>query len=220
MTFEALSQEICRAMENIGYERVASLAFKARWSPKDVQHFVYFLEQRKERHILNGSFGMRNEEAEKFGVLSIRNYGGEIFKIWEHNETIDCSMRADLGRLSRRHWPLPLMDVAPHLSARQLRDYFTNWLIPEARQIATADQFMALLVDDRPLLPWVTCNGALRAAQIVALGCLSGANKAEIECLLKDRHVRIANGLSKTSHFRSSPSAFIRQLLNDWHGGS
>jgi hypothetical protein len=49
--------------------------YKALWSTSEVEHFIYFSQNPKQKTVVMGQFGIRNPEVEAFGITAIRKYG-------------------------------------------------------------------------------------------------------------------------------------------------
>jgi hypothetical protein len=198
-----------------GYKQVDASVYKALWSTDEVEHFIYLFENMKAgSNLLKPDFGIRNPGAEAFSVHSIRKYGGELFSIWKHNEATSCTMGFSFARLEPASWP------ASNLSGQRLIDTFersvTERLLPFVRHITTFEKLLQLLVSDEPMFPWAGCNGAIRAAQIVALAGHLGIDPSEVSTWLECRLLNVANGLSKTSELRSDPKSYLARVQNDW----
>jgi len=104
--------------------------------------------------------------------------------------------------------------------AEYLRDFMIDRLIPTVAQTTTLEKFLSLLASDMSCCPWLASNGAIRAAQIVALARQIGLDADHIHGLLESRKVLIAHGVSKTSEMRANPAAYIDRLIDDWTVGS
>jgi hypothetical protein len=76
-----------------------------------------------------------------------------------------------------------------------------------------------LLAADMSYCPWAASNGAIRAAQIVALASQIGLGSTHIRTMLELRKPLIANGVSKISEMRANPTAYLDRLLEDWAAG-
>jgi hypothetical protein len=92
--------------------------------------------------------------------------------------------------------------------------------MPTVGKITTLETFLSLLIADMACCPWAGSNGAIRAAQIVALGGQIGLNAGDIRGMLESRKTLIAHGISKSSEMRAAPAAYIDRILDDWTAGS
>src|SRR5262245_49837430 len=92
-------------LQQAGYAKVDILTYKARWSSKDVEHFIYFEEGGKTKGLFSGSFGIRNGDAEAFSVNAIRRYSGEFhFQVLRYDQRTTCTMRFPFGFLVPPLW--------------------------------------------------------------------------------------------------------------------
>src|SRR5437879_5322045 len=140
-----LETAVTPELEGLGYKKIDASVYKAVWSTDDVEHFVYLSENKKITLVLSADFGMRNPEAEAFSVRSIRTYGGELFKVWEHTETTSCAMRFSFGRLQPENWPIQVRNFSSLQIARQLSAFIADRLLPVVKHINTLEKLLALL---------------------------------------------------------------------------
>jgi len=82
------------------------------------------------------------------------------------------------------------------------------------------DEFLELLVADKSYYPWPGSNGAIRAAQVVAVAGQIGLKEDFVRTMLEPRLQLIAAGLSKTSEMRANPKAYVERILDDWKSWS
>jgi hypothetical protein len=209
-----------------GYECVGEGVYRALWSTLDVEHFIYIfgdlgdLDDPERRDTLTGDFGIRNQVAEAFSCNAIHAYGGEIFRLFKCAEPTSCAMRFSFARLEPSRWPIPRRDFLGKEIAERFRGFIAGRLIPTIGRVVTLGDLLGLLVADMSYFPWIGSNGAIRAAQIVALAGQIGLGATNIRAMVESRKSLIARGGSKTSELRANPTGYIDRLLDDWAAGS
>jgi hypothetical protein len=216
-SFQKLEVDLIPVLAEAGYDQLDARIYKASWSTVGVEHFIYFSQYEKHGRIFSGDFGIRNPIAEAFSVRSIRTYGGDLFRIWDHVVETSCAMRFSFGRLEPGSWPIAVSSISTSQLPQHLRQFIQDRLHPAVGHITTAECLLALLIEDQPFCPWVACNGAIRAAQIVALAGKLGRDANEIQGALECHKSQIANGLSKGAEMRSDPMSFVTRIQHDWN---
>jgi hypothetical protein len=220
-----IETSITPALVESGYERLSEGVYKAVWSTVEVEHFVYVfdsprnLDEPNRRHTLSGDFGMRNGVAERFSCRAIRAYGGEIFRLFNCAEPTSCAMRFSFARLEPLGWPISRPGLSGKELAERFRAFMTEQLVPTIGHVRTVGDLLALLAADMSHCPWIASNGAIRAAQIVALAGQIGLGAAHIRTMLDSRLPLIAAGVSKTSEMRANPTVYLDRLLDDFAAG-
>jgi hypothetical protein len=202
-----------------GYERVDEFAYKAIWSTPEVEHFIYLIEEQKKKNYLTGDFGIKNSLAEAFSCDSIHIYGGDIFKCFRCAEPTTCAMRFSFARLEPSAWPMTLAGLSETEFAQRLRDFINNYLLPAISHVTTLLDLFSLLAADTSHCPWVASNGAIRAAQIVALAGQLGLDDLVPREILESHRSFIGHGVSKSSEIRSNPTMYIEMIIRDWIAG-
>jgi hypothetical protein len=214
-----LEASVSPVLKEAGYEQVSGFSYKANWSSADVEHFVYLEEGAKTKGLYSGSFGIRNREAERFGVNAIRHYSSEFhFQALQYDERITCMMRCPFHRFKPPAWLL----YVPHLTnlemAKSLQHIITEHVRPLVGDITTIDRFLSFLVKYEPPYYWAWTNAAIRAAQIVVLASKSGLNSDQIRSILEPRLDVIAHGFHRSSPMRENPAAYVEGIVADWLG--
>jgi hypothetical protein len=212
----AVSGVIEAVLFDVGYERLGEGVYKALWSTIEVEHFLYVSSDPKGRGIVSGDFGIRNDVAEAFSCNAIHAYGGEIFKLFKCAEPTTCAMRFSFGRLEPRGWPIRRAIFSGKEVGERFLTLVTEHLIPTVGHVGTLADLLALLVADMSYCPWLGTNGAIRAAQVVALAGQIGLGAAHIHAMLESRMLLIAHGGSKMSEVRTNPTAYLDRLFEDW----
>src|SRR5262249_32628055 len=85
------------ALEDAGYERIDPrkprddypgmdvFIYKALWSTREVEHFIFFSQDPMQKAAIIGQFGVRNPQVEAFSIAAIREYGGQVFSSMSFN---------------------------------------------------------------------------------------------------------------------------------------
>jgi hypothetical protein len=203
-----------------GYARVDECIHKATWGSSSVEHFIYISELQKSKDTITGEFGIRNEVAEVFSCNAIRAYGGELFKVFKCGEPTSCAMRFSFAKLEPSGWPVHLASISGKALGNRFHDFIVGCLVPTFGHVTKLEELLALLAADMPFLPWRVSNGAIRAAQIVALAGQVGLDATRIRGMLESHMPLIAHGVSRTSEMRTNPAEYIDRILDDWAASS
>src|SRR5882672_2509272 len=148
-----------KEMLAIGYIRLAKFVYRASWSSKDVEHFVYF--EIDSRQYFAASFGLRNEAAEKFGIASMVKYGHPNYgKVqWHRDLSIECSTSFVFGRIdrfSRRLWP---RIFTPEITGSELAVFVANfigqYILPIIKRVNDLNGLFEFLIVDAEPHPWL-----------------------------------------------------------------
>jgi hypothetical protein len=160
---------------------------------------------------------MRNSEAEAFSVNAIGRYSSEFhFQVLRYDERTTCTMRFPFGFLIPPLWYVDTQLLSKSQIEKSVEHIITNHLRPAIEGVTSIDRLTSSLVQDERPCPWAGTNGAIRAAQIVALGGKSGLDPGRIRLALEPRLINVATGFPKTSRFRTDPSAYLDKLIADW----
>jgi hypothetical protein len=125
-------------------------------------------------------------------------------------------MRIGFAKLTNSGWPV----LRVRMSGDELKDFLQDSLLQVASTIGHVNdlqQLLELLVGDKSYCRWPGTNGAIRAAQIVAVGGQVGLQADAIRALLEPRLPLIAAGLLKSSEYRTNPKLYVDRILDDWH---
>jgi hypothetical protein len=183
---------------DLGYEYLDEGVYKALWSTVEVEHFIYLFEEPKTKARFVGDFGIRNSVSEAFSCNAIHTYGGHLLQLFKCGEPTSCSMRFSFARLEPADWPIPFPCFSGKELGQHLHDFIAKHLIPTIGHVTTLQDFFSLLAADMTYCPWVASNGAIRAAQIVALAAQTGIDCDLVRGILETRKSFIAHGVSKT----------------------
>jgi hypothetical protein len=203
-----------------GYVRVQNDVYRAQWSNDEVEQFLYINKDLKHGNTLVGRFGVRNDVAEIFSCNAIRTYGGNNFKLFKCGEQVGCTMSFSCYQIDPGHWPIHLSNLSESQIGKLLCDLINDHLVPTIGQITTLEKFLSLLISDNSYCPWVATNGAIRAAQIVALAGQIGLDWDHIRRLFEPRLALIARGIAPGTEMRSSPAVYIDRIRDDWFAGA
>lgn len=201
-------------LRRYGYELINEGVYRATWSTAEVEHFIYLFNSPKVASCVGADFGIRNLIAEVFSCNVIHAYGGEIFKLFRCAEPTSCAMRFSFTRLERPHRSMSFTE--PHDFVLNLPCFLELHLMPIVRHVTNLSDFFSILTNDFDGFPWAASNGAIRAAQIVAVAGQLGIDHMMVRGTLKSRMSLIAHGGSKSSLIRSNPATYIEMMLSDW----
>lgn len=206
---------INNTLSDLGYKRMRRFTYKALWSTPEVEHFLYLQLYGTPNNVLTAGFGFRNLPAELFSFRSIRTYGGDLGCLIRHDQRFDCFMNFGFGRLKSpaNRWSLYTPDFSDSMLAEKVRSVTEDLLLPKIQQVGRLSEFFALLITDVEPFPWVACNGAIRAAQVVAVGRQIGMEATEIHAALQPREKWIRVGSSGADEAGS----YVNKLVDDWN---
>lgn len=207
-----------KALTEAGYCLAKPHIYKATWSSEEVEHFVYLEDAAKQNSLVTAYFGIRNPIAESFAVKCIRVYGGElIFDSLAYDPSTSCAMRFWFGRLMPEwpQWSLSLLTLPNRELESKTEGFIGRYLLPTVQSVTHFGELFRILVEDREPWPWFASNGAIRAAQIVALGKMTGLDNEQIIGILEPRMQWISRGFMQSSAARNDPMTYIRNILAD-----
>jgi hypothetical protein len=206
----------------VGYICLSKNVYRASWSTAEVEHFLYFGTD--SRRYFTAEFGLRNPEAEEFGIEAIAKYGHPNFQLWqrEQNSATECSMTfgfAGLNEISRESWPrvrLPMIDG--HDLAMMVASFVRQNLLPIIETITDLETYLAFLLTDRKPNPWLTSkNLMIRAAQVVAVSAQLGRSDADIRELLRPYDRLIEKRMHHIAiNTMTGIDMYVDKLLSDW----
>lgn len=205
---------INETLSNLGYKRMKRFTYRALWSTPEVEHFLYLQLYGTPKQLLTARFGLRNPPAELFSLRSIRTYGGDLGRLVRHDERFDCFMNFSFGRLTSpvRRWSLHTPDFPGPMLAKRIGSEIEGLLLPSIQGVRGLSEFQAFLISDVEPFPWVACNGAIRAAQVVATGRRIGMEAARIRVALRPRKEWISVGLNRVG----DGETYVDKLIEDW----
>jgi hypothetical protein len=201
-------------LQGYGYQLINDGVYRAIWSTVEVEHFIYLHEPQRVTSYFGADFGIRNFMAEVFSCNVIHAYGGELLKLFRCAEPTSCAMRFSFARLKPPPRPMPFTESNDFIL--NLPGLLESHLMPIVRNVASLNGFFSILTSDVDSFSWAASNGAIRAAQIVAVAGQLGVNHMTVREILKSRMSLIAHGGSKSSLIRSNPDAYIEVILRDW----
>jgi len=207
-------------------EAVHEEVYKAPWSTEEVEHFIYVSDHRgdltepKLRDLVWASFGMKNAAAEDFSCKAIHAYGGDVLKLFRCGEATSCAIRFAFDRVEPVGWPIRSHGLSANEIRERFRVFITQHLAPTVGHVRTLRDLLGLLIADMSHCPWAGSNGAIRAAQIVALARQMGLGGDHVRTMLELRMQHIAQGGDKRSEIRANPTAYLEKLLDEWDGTS
>jgi hypothetical protein len=207
-------KSIAAGLREIGYARAKPLVYKATWSAPEVEHFLFFTLYGTPKEFLAGDFGVRNCNAQAFGVRCAQAYGGEAYRLVGQEEGQRCYMRFPLGKLAgwKPRWSLTVSTAPEEASIETIKGAIRDKLFPLIRDVTSVDRLMSLLaVDDEPVR-WLHVNGAMRAAQIAYLARELGVATADIRSMLRPREIEVSAHLAGG---KLDPASYIDRVIED-----
>jgi hypothetical protein len=129
-------------------------------------------------------------------------------------------IRVHFARLDDSGWPVHLSGLTEEQLPPFLHDFVSREIVSTMGPVNNLDEFLELLVADKPYFPWPGSNGAIRAAQVVAVAGQIGLREEFVRTMLEPRLQLIAAGLPKTSEMRTNPKAYVERILEDWKSWS
>jgi hypothetical protein len=210
-----LDDLLASALTQIGYERVAKLVYRARWSTPEIEHMLRFDSFGTPKIYLEGDPGMRNVAAEAFARRCQRHYATGLM---QQSAPIDqwwCPVHFSLGAYCG--WPgrscLNTLEYNSDELARKVVDDTRSKLIPLVGAVKTSADLLTFLErSDLTTPPLIQLGGFYRAALIAFLARKVGAAREETRSFLLGLSLYIRNGLDKS---RFTPETYIDQILDD-----
>jgi hypothetical protein len=210
-----------RELAAIGYDRFRKYIYRASWSTADVEHFLYF--GKDSRQYFTAEFGLRNPDADRFGVETMVKYGHPNHQLWlrERDAATACSMTFEFGRLdkfSRNLWPrVRLPEISGQDLANLVAGFVRQHLLPIIASITDLQSYLAFLLADRDPNRWlVSKNLMIRAAQVVAVSAQLGRSQAETRELLRPHADLIETGMRHARDTVTGFDMYVDKLLSDW----
>lgn len=205
-------------LADIGYSRLKRHVYRADWSTPDVEHLMYFLLYGTPKDFLTVDFGLKNLRAEIFAIKEIKKYGGVLYQTLRYDELIDTFMRFSLGTLAS--WGLRasirISAMTGSELAKKIRGDIDEKLLPIIRNVRTLNDLLSVLLLDVEPFPWVRCNGAIRAGEVVNLARRLGMNPSETRTLLRPVSKWIRVDLAKAPD--PDPDSYVEKLIHDSSG--
>ncbi len=214
---QTIEQLLTPALLEAGYDHLGNLVYKDVHGSGGIERFIYMLYNLRGLNELSGAIGIRNDPAEKFSCETIRKYGGLLFQQFRPTT---CINSVHFAKLNDAGWPVRLSNFTTEQSLRFLQDFLAREIVPTIGRVNNLDEFLELLVADKSYYPWPGSNGAIRAAQVVAVAGQIGLKEDFVRTMLEPRLQLIAAGLSKTSEMRANPKAYVERILDDWKSWS
>ncbi len=210
-----------KELAGIGYDRLRKYIYRASWGTTAVEHFLYF---GKDSHqYFTAEFGLRNPDADQFGIEAIAKYGHPNHQLWlrERDAATACSMTFEFARLdkfSRNLWPrVRLPEISGQDLANLVAGFVRQHLLPIIASITDLQSYLAFLLADRDPNRWlVSRNLMIRAAQVVAVSAQLGHSHAETKELLRPHADLIETGMRHARDTVTGFDMYVDRLLSDW----
>jgi hypothetical protein len=209
-----------RELADIGYARLRKFIYRALWSTPAVEHFLYF---GKDSHqYFTAKFGLRNPDADQFGVETMVKYGHSNFQRWaRERDATTCSMTFEFDRLDKFSgdlWPrVRLPEISGYDLAMLVVGFVRQNLLPISKGVTDLQTYLAFLLTDREPHPWFASILMIRAAQVVAVSAQLGRSHAETRELLRPHGDSIEREMGHISnHTVTSFDMYVDKLISDW----
>ena len=205
----------------IGYDRFRKYIYRASWSTAAVENFLYF--GKDSRQYFSAEFGLRNPDAEEFGIEAITKYGHPNHQLWlrERDATTACSMTFEFDRfdkLSRNSWSrVRLPEISGDELASLVAGFVRQNLLPIVASVTDLQSYLAFLLTEREPHPWFASNLMIRAAQVVAVSAQLGHSHAKTRELLRPHGNSIEKEISRSgNHTVTTFDMYVDKLQSDW----
>jgi hypothetical protein len=198
---------------SLGFLRRENGVYEFQNKCSSVKALLFIASVDTRRHVPSLNFGLRNDEAERFGVDMIRQFGGDFLaKSLRYNSTTSCAMRYDLFRLPGVSYEdLSRINVDTTIVS-VIHSRVKNYLIPIFSETEDNRGLLKILLSNEEPCPWSANNGAIRAAQVVCLSRQIGVFADECFTILKARATFISNGFMPGSPYRENPLAYLSAI--------
>jgi len=162
----------------------------------DCAHLLTVQLHGKADRYLTADFGFFNNDAEGFALNELRKYGDPVFKSWKHDPALSV-IRFSVGEVvgwgpGAALWQRQLSDDD---FARLFAETIKGRIVPLAKQVASTDDLLRILLSNDPPYKWVKSNGAIRAAEIIFLASRQGMSGTEVRSLLEGYLKEVEIGL-------------------------
>jgi hypothetical protein len=203
------------ALARLGYRRRKRLVFRADWSTPEVEHFIYLNLYGAPKEFLAIDFGIRNDQAQRFGIEEIQKYGGRPYSAMKLDRENDCSMIFSFGLLSHwsPRWSLYLPSLTETELAAKIETDIECLLLPKIRGLKSNGDLLRMLISDVAPFCWKFSNGAIRAAQIANLGRQVGMDSKAIRSALQQFQKHIDSALPKDR--TNASSSYLDNIVED-----
>lgn len=211
-----------RELNTVSYRRLSKYIYRASWSTREVEHFLYF-EKDSHKYFV-AWFGLRNDIVEEFSIASAVRYQHENFQLTlkGRDPSTACSMKFVFGSLdefSQNPWPrVHLSNISGHDLAILVSGFVRQSLIPSIGSIVDLQAYLAFLLADQEPNRWPTTNNhMIRVAQIVAVAAQLGRSSSEIKELLRPYDHQIEQRMRWiANHTVTGIDMYVDRLLSDW----
>ena len=213
-----LDDLLTAALADVGYKRIAKLAYRADWSTTDVEHILSFETQGTPKIFMFASAGLRNAEAEAFADQCQRQYTMPVirnskfpFPSWF------CSMHFSMNRLagSKTGAPVNTLELTQAELTRFVQGWVTTHLRPYVGSVTTLESFREFLERDEEPMRWFRVPGFFRAAIVAFLARKLGFAPHRIEASLRPFAREILHGVDTT---RTDPDGYVANIIRDADG--
>jgi hypothetical protein len=142
--------------------------------------------------------GLKNDLSFSFAIDALKLHGGEVYRqsTWKPDA---FNTRCQVGRVCewRPRMSLRISDYGRSGLLTKLGEDLELHILPNVTRYNDSARYLTLLGEDNRLFPWDTCNGAMRAAELIFLGRESGKTQSELSYILSNYEDNIRSGLGR-----------------------
>lgn len=209
---------VCKTLEEavaeLGFRRKSKLLYTLQCDEPGVEKYLEFRITGGAFPAILCDFGLGNAEALGFAVECLKAYGGAVYTNFQW-PVPDYNVHCQIGRFCR--WgilqSLDTGEMGLECAVETIVAALTNEILPRANTITDLPKLCSLFISDHDWMPWLTCNGAMRAAECVYLMRGLGHTQAEILQSLEHYILRyIKRGIWRDADVRT----FVGQIVE--HG--
>ncbi len=200
-------------LADLGYNKVQKLLYRSKDYGPAVEHFLEFELWGGPLHYVSCDFGIANKDALRFATECLSLYGGAIYRRLPVTAPV-FNARCQVGRFCEwgRRDSLGISELgANEVSGRALKD-IEDIILLKAGPISTLEAFASQILADEPWMPWLTSNGAMRAAEYIYAARQVGISRSAIASNLEPFSSSVKRGLDR----ETDASIFLEQSLSHW----
>ena len=211
-----LDDLLARALADVGYTRVAKLAYRAEWSTPQVEHILNFETQGTPKIFMFADAGLRNAEAEAFAERCQRRYTIPVIRDSKPaSSPWFCPMHFSLGALAG--WRavssyLNTLELSQAELTRIVQDSVTARLKPYVGGVTTLESLLEFLERDEEPMRWFRVGGFYRAALIVFLARSLGFAPHRIEATLLPLAREVLDGVDTA---QTDSDGYVADIIRD-----
>lgn len=199
-------------MRGIGFERVdRSYLYKRKVGVQDIEAFIEFNPYYRPINNVACDFGVSSKKAIDFANRCINKYGGPAYSYnWRPAR---FNARCQLGSFFNwgPRWSLKINELGMDGLVEKAIFDINRLLRNETAEIRDLASLYRLLLADEPWLPWLFCNGAIRAAECLSIGKTLGLDPRATLDVLSQHTADIKRGLGPSV----DPRTYVDHVLSE-----